>query len=105
MQHRGGGFRLTSIAIGIDHGWVTREQGAERVLTTLNTFLKGPQGTNRSGTIGYRGWFYHFLNMKSGTRAVLSCRQSTRHCCWPDSRFQTVLQWDQYGGAGDPFRG
>ena len=63
------GFGLTSIAIGIDHGWVTREQGAERVLTTLNTFLKGPQGTNSSGTIGYRGWFYHFLNMKSGTRA------------------------------------
>jgi hypothetical protein len=63
------GFGLTSIAIGIDHGWITREQGADRVLTTLNTFLNHSQGTNASGTIGYRGWFYHFLNMKNGTRA------------------------------------
>src|SRR6185503_12224354 len=52
------GFGLTAIGIGIDHGWISRTQGVERVLTTLNTFLQGPQGSNPSGTIGYRGWFY-----------------------------------------------
>jgi hypothetical protein len=64
------GFGLTCIGIGIDHGWITRAQGASRVLTTLNTFLHGPQGTNASGTIGYRGWFYHFLNMNTAVRSA-----------------------------------
>jgi hypothetical protein len=63
------GFGLTAIGIGIDHGWITREQGAARVLTTLNTFWNGPQGTNTSGDIGYNGWFYHFLDMNTATRS------------------------------------
>src|SRR5437867_1417477 len=63
------GFGLTAIGIGIDHGWISRTQGAARVLTTLNTFLQGPQGTNTSGTIGYKGWFYHFLDMNTALRS------------------------------------
>lgn len=63
------GFGLTAIGIAIDHGWISRTQGVARVLTTLNTFLQGPQGTNTSGTIGYRGWFYHFLNMNTALNA------------------------------------
>ncbi len=62
------GFGLTAIGIGIDHGWITRAEGAERVLTALNTFLQGPQGSAPSGTIGYKGWFYHFLDMNSALR-------------------------------------
>jgi hypothetical protein len=62
------GFGLTAIGIAIDHGWVTRDQGAARVLTTLNTFWNGPQGSNSSGVIGNNGWFYHFLDMNSATR-------------------------------------
>lgn len=63
------GFGLTAIAIGIDHGWVSRADGRDRVLTTLQTFWNGPQGTASSGTIGYKGLFYHFLDMNTGTRA------------------------------------
>jgi hypothetical protein len=63
------GFGLTAIGIGIDHGWISRAQGTARVLTTLTTFLQGPQGTNSSGVIGYNGWFYHFLDMNTGLRA------------------------------------
>ena len=63
------GFGLTAIGIGIDHGWISRTQGIARVLTTLNTFLQGPQGTNTSGMIGYNGWFYHFLDMNTAVRA------------------------------------
>ncbi len=62
------GFGLTVLGIGIDHGWISRADGAARVLTTLNTFLQGPQGTNVSGVIGYNGWFYHFLDMNSAVR-------------------------------------
>ena len=63
------GFGLTAIGIGIDHGWITREQGRERVLRTLRTFHEKPQGPDAAGNIGYRGWFYHFLDMDTGLRA------------------------------------
>jgi len=63
------GFGLTAIGIAVDHGWITRDQGAARVLTTLNTFWNGPQGPNASGDIGYNGWFYHFLDMNLATRS------------------------------------
>lgn len=63
------GFGLTAIGIGIDHGWITRTQGVARVLTTLNTFLQGSQGTGTTGIIGYKGWFYHFLDMNTALRA------------------------------------
>src|ERR1044071_1354422 len=62
------GFGLTAIGIGIDHGWISRTQGVARVVTTLNTFLQGPQGTNTTGVIGYKGWFYHFLDMNTALR-------------------------------------
>ena len=66
------GFGLTAIGIAVDHGWITRDQGAARVLTTLNTFWNGPQGPAASGIIGYNGWFYHFLDMSSATRSGTS---------------------------------
>jgi hypothetical protein len=62
------GFGLTAIGIGIDHGWISRTQGLERVRTTLRTFQDGPQGASGSGMIGYKGWFYHFLDMKTAVR-------------------------------------
>jgi len=48
------GFGLTAIGIGIDHGWITREQGRARVLTTLRTFWERPQGDAPAGTIGHQ---------------------------------------------------
>jgi len=63
------GFGLTAIGIGIDHGWITRSQGVARVTTTLNTFLNGPQGPADAGEIGYKGWFYHYLDMHSAVRS------------------------------------
>ena len=64
----GTGFELTAIGIGIDHGWISRTQGVARVIKTLNTFLNGPQGSNTSGIIGYKGWFYGVLNMTNALR-------------------------------------
>jgi len=62
------GFGLTGIGIGIDHGWITRAQGRSRTLATLQTFWQTPQGDQGAGTIGTRGWFYHFLDMNRATR-------------------------------------
>src|SRR5690606_15687363 len=49
-------------------GWITRAQGAERVLTTLRFLMHAPQGPEASGRTGYSGLFYHFLDMQTGER-------------------------------------
>jgi len=62
------GFALTAYPIGVERGYVTREAAAERVLTTLRFLWTAPQGTAASGTIGYKGFYYHFLVPETGTR-------------------------------------
>jgi hypothetical protein len=62
------GFALTAYPIGVERGWITRAQARDRVLTTLRFFRDAPQGTQSSGTAGYKGFFYHFLDMRTGTR-------------------------------------
>jgi hypothetical protein len=62
------GFALTAYPIGIERGWITRAQGRDRVLTTLRFLREIPQGPEPFGRSGYRGFFYHFLDMQSGAR-------------------------------------
>jgi len=62
------GFALTAVPIGIEHGWITREAGAQRVANTLRFLWEAPQGSSAQGCAGYKGFFYHFLDMVSGTR-------------------------------------
>ncbi len=62
------GFGLTAYGVGAERGWVTREAAAERVLTTLRFFLHSKQGDARTGITGYRGFYYHFVDMKTGER-------------------------------------
>lgn len=62
------GFGLSAICTAIDHGWITRDAGRNRILTALRTFWLGPQGSDSSGMIGYKGFFYHFLDMTTARR-------------------------------------
>ncbi|MFN8177862.1 MAG: glucoamylase family protein [bacterium] len=66
------GFGFSAICIGIDHGWVTRDAGRARILTTLQTLWNQPQGAGSSGFIGYHGLYYHFLDMGTATRTWTS---------------------------------
>jgi hypothetical protein len=47
------GFYFAAIAIGVERGWITREEGEKRVLITLNS-LKNLQRIN--------GFRYHFID-------------------------------------------
>ncbi len=62
------GFALTAYPIGAEQGYVSRDAAAERVLATLRFFAQLPQGPAASGTGGYQGFFYHFLDPQSGMR-------------------------------------
>ncbi len=62
------GFALTAYPIGVKRGWITREQARQRVLTTLRFFANAPQGASEDDDAGYHGFFYHFLDMKTGLR-------------------------------------
>ena len=62
------GFGLTAYPIGAERGWITREQAAERTLTTLRFMYQLPQGPGATGVAGYKGFFYHFLDMQTGLR-------------------------------------
>ncbi|MEO6488289.1 MAG: glucoamylase family protein [Thermoanaerobaculia bacterium] len=62
------GFGLTAYPIGAERGWITREQARDRVLTTLRFFWNAPQGDAPAGVTGYRGFFYHFIDMETGYR-------------------------------------
>ncbi|HYX47725.1 MAG TPA: Tat pathway signal protein, partial [Sphingomicrobium sp.] len=62
------GFALPAYAIGVERGWCTREDARELTLTTLRFFWNAPQGPQTTGVTGYKGFFYHFLDMKTGER-------------------------------------
>lgn len=62
------GFALGAYPVGVERGWITREQARQRTLTTLRFFHDAPQGPEQAGRSGYRGFFYHFLDLDSGLR-------------------------------------
>lgn len=62
------GFGLTVYAVGVERGWITRQQARERTLATLEFFRQAPRGPEPSGRTAYRGFFYHFLDMETGQR-------------------------------------
>ena len=62
------GFALTAYPVGVERGYVTRAQAAERALNTLRYLYQAPQGADSAGVTGHRGFFYHFLDMDTGHR-------------------------------------
>lgn len=62
------GFALTAYPVGVERGYVSRADAAARTLTTLRFFWHAPQGPDPTGISGYKGFFYHFLDMQTGER-------------------------------------
>lgn len=62
------GYAFTAVPVGVEHGWITRAEGALRVRHWLEFLRDAPQGPDGSGMSGYKGFFYHFLDANTGTR-------------------------------------
>jgi hypothetical protein len=63
------GFGLSSLTVGIDRGWISREAGRARVLTTLTFLWNSPHGPETDAT-GYKGFYYHFRAVHGRHRAA-----------------------------------
>lgn len=92
------GFGITAICIGIEHGWVTREVGRARIKLGMQTLWNGAQGPGASGVNGYKGLFYHFLDINSGNR-TWNCELSTIDTAL---LMAGVLDAKQYFHTNDP---
>jgi len=69
------GLALAAYPIGVERGFMTRDDAVRITLTTLRFFRNSEQGTAPDAT-GYKGFYYHFLDMKTGRRAW-RCELST----------------------------
>ena len=54
------GFGLSGMCIAAERGWLPREQILGRTRTTLSFFAERMEQ--------HRGWFFHFVNLKTGAR-------------------------------------
>ena len=61
------GFALTAYPIAVERKYMTRSEAVKRALVSLRFFNDGPQGPDEK-TIGYHGFYYHFLDMNTGRR-------------------------------------
>src|SRR5665811_143639 len=69
------GFALAAYPVAVERGFMPRAAAVERTLTTLRFFWDSPQGPEPDAT-GYHGFYYHFLDMRTGRRAW-QCELST----------------------------
>jgi len=69
------GLALAAYPVGVARGFVPRVAAVERTLNTLRFFSESPQGTQPDAA-GYQGFYYHFLDMRTGRRAW-QCELST----------------------------
>ena len=69
------GFALAAYPVGVELGFMSRAAAVERTLATLRFFWNSPHGPE-PGATGYQGFYYHFLDMRTGRRAW-QCELST----------------------------
>ncbi|MBL8083913.1 MAG: hypothetical protein JNN26_14940 [Candidatus Obscuribacter sp.] len=66
----GVGFALPAYAAASRRHWISRGEAVSYTLKVLRLLWTVPQGEEAQGKSGYRGYFYHFLDPKTGERAT-----------------------------------
>jgi hypothetical protein len=61
------GFALSTYPVAVERGWISREEAAARIVVALRFFWNSVQGEQADAT-GYKGFYYHFLDLESGNR-------------------------------------
>jgi len=61
------GFALSSYSVGVERGWMKRNDAVNRILVTLRFLRDSIQGDGPTAS-GFKGFYYHFLDLHSGTR-------------------------------------
>lgn len=61
------GFALSAYPIAVERGWIERSEAVQRVLASLRFFHDSDQSGSATAT-GYKGLYYHFLDMHTGAR-------------------------------------
>ncbi|HBB94643.1 MAG TPA: hypothetical protein DC054_04575 [Blastocatellia bacterium] len=69
------GMALSAYPVGVERNLITREEAIVRTLRKLRFFAESEQSSKPDAT-GYKGFYYHFLDMKTGRRAW-ECELST----------------------------
>lgn len=69
------GFALAAYVVAVERGFMKRSEALQRTLAVVNFFSGSRQSAEEDAT-GYRGFYYHFLDMKTGRRAW-RCELST----------------------------
>ena len=69
------GFALGAYVVGVERDWISRREAIQRTLSTLRFFWTSEQSPAPNAT-GHKGFYYHFLDMKTGKRAG-KCELST----------------------------
>ena len=62
------GFMLTGLPAAVAQGWTSRAEALALALAAVRFFRDAPQDGAADG-VGFRGFFYHFLDMDEGRRA------------------------------------
>ena len=61
------GFALSVYPVAVERGWIERDDAVLRTLGALRFFWNSDQ-TGGPDATGYRGYYFHFLDMHSGAR-------------------------------------
>jgi hypothetical protein len=61
------GFSLSSFAVAAQRGWLPRADAVQRCLAALRFFRDSDQSGSPEST-GYKGFYFHFLDCKTGAR-------------------------------------
>src|SRR5688500_1793898 len=61
------GFALSAYPVAVERGWMARADTVALTLATLR-FLRDSEQSESPEATGYRGFYYHFLDMHSGAR-------------------------------------
>ncbi len=61
------GFAMSCYPVAVERGWMTRADAVAYTLALLR-FLRDSDQSGAAGATGFKGFYFHFLNMQSGKR-------------------------------------